>query len=72
MEKKTKINNKFLEQRFSGNELKYFKEIIKFGFKFRRDSFIKMLQDKWSINLIENFLLQQILVLHLCTVLLLQ
>lgn len=48
MEKKTKFNNKLLEKRFSGNELKYLKEIIKFGFKFRRDSFIKMLQDKWS------------------------
>ena len=55
MEKKTKINNKFLEQRFSGNELKYFKEIIKFGFKFRRDSFIKMLQDKWSIKFNRKF-----------------
>ena len=48
MEKKTKIHNKFIEKRFSGNELKYLKEIINFGFKFRRESFIKMLQDKWS------------------------
>ena len=48
MEKKTKTNHKFLEQRFSGNELRYFKEIIDFGFKFRRESFIKMLQDQWS------------------------
>ena len=37
MEKKTKIHNKFIEKRFSGNELKYLKEIINFGFKFRRD-----------------------------------
>lgn len=48
MGKKTKNNNKFLEQRFSGNELSYFKEIINFGFKFKRESFIKMLQDQWS------------------------
>ena len=27
MEKKTKIHNKFIEKRFSGNELKYLKEI---------------------------------------------
>jgi perosamine synthetase len=48
MEKKTKTNNKFLEKRFSGNELKYFQEIVNFGFKFKRDSFIKMIQNKWS------------------------
>ena len=48
MEKKTKRNNEFIKSRFFGNELKYIKEIINFGFKFRRSSFIIMLQDKWS------------------------
>jgi perosamine synthetase len=35
-------------KRFTGNESKYLNELLKFGFKFRRGSFITALQNKWS------------------------
>ena len=50
MEKKTRTKNKHLEKRFLGNELKYLKEILEFGFNFKRKSFITMLQDLWSLH----------------------
>ena len=56
MEKKTKIHNKFIEKRFSGNELKYLKEIINFGFKFRESHLSKCYKINGLKNLKENIL----------------
>ncbi len=44
------VKNEFKDKRFLGNESKYLRELFKFGFKFKRESFITMLQDKWSLT----------------------